>query len=157
MGIPLNVDWQQILLHLFNFVILAGGLWLLLYKPVKNFMAKREAYYKDMDKAANDRLASAEEEQSKYSGLIEKAQDEAAELKKKAMADAETAAKAHIAEAEQEKQRILDDARRAAQAEKNKVLQEANAQIEEMVSAAVDKLLVPAGSAYDSFEDSGKE
>ena len=157
MGIPLNVDWQQILLHLFNFIILAGGLWLLLYKPVKNFMAKREAYYKDMDKAANDRLASAEEEQSKYSGLIEKAQDEAAELKKKAMADAETAAKAHIAEAEQEKQRILDDARRAAQAEKNKVLQEANAQIEEMVSAAVDKLLVPAGSAYDSFEDSGKE
>ena len=157
MGIPLNVDWQQILLHLFNFVILAGGLWLLLYKPVKNFMAKREAYYKDMDKAANDRLASAEEEQSKYSGLIEKAQDEAAELKKKAMADAETAAKAHIAEAEQEKQRILADARRAAQAEKNKVLQEANAQIEEMVSAAVDKLLVPAGSAYDSFEDSGKE
>ena len=25
MGIPLNVDWQQILLHLFNFIILAGG------------------------------------------------------------------------------------------------------------------------------------
>ena len=49
MGIPLNVDWQQILLHLFNFIILFGGLWLLLYKPVKNFMAKREAYYKDMD------------------------------------------------------------------------------------------------------------
>ena len=46
MGIPLNVDWQQILLHLFNFIILFGGLWLLLYKPVKNFMAKREAYYR---------------------------------------------------------------------------------------------------------------
>ena len=44
MGIPLNVDWQQILLHLFNFIILFGGLWLLLYKPVKNFMAKREVY-----------------------------------------------------------------------------------------------------------------
>ena len=157
MGIPLNVDWQQILLHLFNFIILAGGLWLLLYKPVKNFMAKREAYYKDMDKTASDKLAAAESEQEKYSGLIARAQDEAAELKKKAMADADNAAKAHIAEAEQEKLRIIDDARRAAQAEKNKVLQETNAQIEEMVSAAVDKLLVPAGSAYDSFEDSGKE
>lgn len=157
MGIPLNVDWQQILLHLFNFVILAGGLWLLLYKPVKDFMAKREAYYKDMDKAANDKLAAAEEEQSKYSGLIAKAQDEVAELKEKAMADAEAAAKAHIEEAEREKQRMIDDARKAAQAEKNKILQEANAQIEEMVSAAVDKLLVPAGSAYDSFDDPGKE
>ncbi len=154
MGIPLNVDWQQILLHLFNFIILAGGLWPLLYKPVKNFMEKREAHYKEIDDAANEKLAAAEAEQQKYSGLIEKAQDEAAELKKKAMADADLAAKAHIADAEQEKQRIIDDARRAAQAEKNKVLQETNAQIEEMVSAAVDKLLVSTESAYDSF---GKE
>lgn len=157
MGIPLNVDWQQILLHLFNFIILAGGLWLLLYKPVKNFMAKREAYYKDMNKAADDKLAAAEAEQQKYSELISKAQEEAADIRKKAMADAETAAKSHIEDAEREKQRIISDARKAAQAEKNKVLQEANAQIEEMVSAAVDKLLVPAGSAFDSFDDSGKE
>lgn len=157
MGIPLNVDWQQILLHLFNFVILAGGLWLLLYKPVRNFMAKREAYYKEMDKAAADKLAAAEAEQQKYSGLIAKAQDEAAEIRKKAVADADAAAKAHIADAEQEKQRILDDARRSAQAEKNKALQEANAQIEDMVSAAVDKLLVPVGSSYDSLDGSGKE
>ena len=43
MSIPLNIDWQQILLHLFNFAILAGGLYLLLYKPVKRFMEQREA------------------------------------------------------------------------------------------------------------------
>ena len=30
MGVPLNIDWQQILLHLLNFVILAGGLYLLI-------------------------------------------------------------------------------------------------------------------------------
>ena len=40
MGIPLNVDWQQILLHLFNFIILFGGLWLLLYKPVVTALRK---------------------------------------------------------------------------------------------------------------------
>ena len=39
---PLNIDWQQILLHLLNFAILAGGLYFLLYAPVKSFMAKRE-------------------------------------------------------------------------------------------------------------------
>lgn len=43
MGVPLNIDWQQILLHLFNFLILAGGLYLLLYKPVKAFMEKRRS------------------------------------------------------------------------------------------------------------------
>ena len=32
MNIPLNIDWQQILLHVLNFVILFGGLYFLLYK-----------------------------------------------------------------------------------------------------------------------------
>lgn len=52
MNIPLNIDWQQILLHLLNFVILAGGLYFLLYKPVKQFMAKREEHYRSVDAQA---------------------------------------------------------------------------------------------------------
>ena len=52
MNIPLNIDWQQILLHLLNFVILAGGLYLLLYKPVKTFMEKRQQYYQEQDAKA---------------------------------------------------------------------------------------------------------
>ena len=43
MNIPLNIDWQQILLHLLNFAILAGGLYLLLFKPVKAFMENGKA------------------------------------------------------------------------------------------------------------------
>ena len=31
---PLNIDFLQVLLHMLNFVILAGGLSLLLYKPI---------------------------------------------------------------------------------------------------------------------------
>ena len=42
---PLNIDWQQILLHLLNFLILAVGLYFILYKPVKKFMKKREVDY----------------------------------------------------------------------------------------------------------------
>ena len=56
-GVPLNIDWQQILLHLFNFTILFGALYILLYKPVKNFMDGREAHYADMDSKATQALA----------------------------------------------------------------------------------------------------
>ena len=35
MKLPLNIDWQQILLHALNLVILVGGLYALLFKPVK--------------------------------------------------------------------------------------------------------------------------
>ena len=55
MNIPLNIDWQQILLYLFNFSILVGGLYLLLFKPVKNFMDKRAKHYQDMENAAAER------------------------------------------------------------------------------------------------------
>ena len=57
-NIPLNIDWQQILLHLFNFSILVGGLYLLLFKPVKNFMDKRAKHYADMESAAVEREKS---------------------------------------------------------------------------------------------------
>ena len=57
MNIPLNIDWQQILLHLLNFVILAGGLYLLLYKPVKTFVEKRQLYYQEQDAKAAKTLA----------------------------------------------------------------------------------------------------
>ena len=49
MNIPLNIDIQQILLHLINFAILFIILYLVLYRPVKKFLAKREQYYADMD------------------------------------------------------------------------------------------------------------
>ena len=59
-GLPLNVDWQQILLHLFNFTILFGALYILLYKPVRDFMENREKHYADIDSKANQALADAE-------------------------------------------------------------------------------------------------
>ena len=43
---PLNIDWQQILLHAFNFIILAAGLTFLLFKPVRKFMQERQEKYR---------------------------------------------------------------------------------------------------------------
>ena len=48
---PLNIDITQILLHMLNFVILAGGLTFLLYRPVQKFL--NEGYTRlDAEKAA---------------------------------------------------------------------------------------------------------
>ena len=51
---PLNIDLQQILLHLFNFVVLFAILYFLLYKPVKSFMDKRTASYEEIRKMRHD-------------------------------------------------------------------------------------------------------
>ena len=61
---PLNIDWQQILLHALNFVILVGGLYFLLFNPVKKFMAKREEYCRGMEEKAEQTLREAEPRKS---------------------------------------------------------------------------------------------
>ena len=75
-GVPLNIDWQQILLHLFNFTILFGALYILLYKPVRDFMAKRTSYYADMDSKAEDALKAAEESRMAYDEKVQSFDEE---------------------------------------------------------------------------------
>ena len=154
MNVPLNINWQQILLHLFNFIILAGGLYILLYKPVKNFMQKREDYYREIDDAAKAKLNAAESAKTEYAEKLKDVQKEIDGIKSAAAAEADKAAKERIAAAENEKNKIIEDAKRTAQAEKDKILLEANSEIENMVSAAIDKVLSPkSGNSIDEFLD----
>ena len=47
---PLNIDFLQILLHMLNFVILAGGLTFLLFKPVNRFLDQRREQFAQAEK-----------------------------------------------------------------------------------------------------------
>ena len=96
MNIPLNIDWQQILLHFFNFSILVGGLYLLLFKPVKDFMAKREQHYQAIDDDAAAKLREAEEK-------VKSADERVAALDNELTAQRESAAKEASALAERQR------------------------------------------------------
>lgn len=151
MGVPLNIDWQQILLHLFNFLILAGGLYLLLYKPVKAFMEKRKNYYAEMDAAAKAKKAETEKESLKYAEQLKCAEAEIIGMKKKAAEDAKQAADAYIEDAKAEKKALLIKAQKEAEAEKQRILAKANTEIEKMVSAAIDKVLAADADPIEDF------
>ena len=108
-GIPLNIDWRQILLHLLNLVILFLILYFLLYNPVKKFMEKRKKYYEDQDAESKNKLADAEAKQKAYEGLLNKAAvlkkagAQADEIKKRAEEQAKEALSDVITEAAKEK------------------------------------------------------
>ena len=87
MKLPLNIDWQQILLHLFNFAILGGGLYLLLYRPVKQFMERRQTHYEDLYRQAEQDRARAERLREEYQARLDQA--DAAIARKKADAEKE--------------------------------------------------------------------
>ena len=155
MNIPLNIDWQQILLHLFNFAILAGGLYFLLYKPVLSFVEKREAYYKDMDEAAKKKLTEAEGLKKEYETKLSEAKTEIENERIKAAQQNEAEAKREIEEAKKQAERIISAARAEAERTGEKQLHDSQKAMKELVAAAAERLMLKNDDeAIDLFLDS---
>ena len=150
---PLNINLQQILLHLFNFVILFAILYFLLYKPVKQFMDKRTEYYKKMDDDAKANLESSEKAKNEYISKLSAVEDEISAEKNQARRETEAAAAAKLKKAEEEAADILAEARRNAEQERAKILREAQNEVTDMVASAVEKLVTEASTseAFDRF------
>ncbi len=152
MNIPLNIDWQQILLHLFNFGILTGGLYLLLYKPIKAFMDKRTAYYKDMEAAAQAKLAEAENVKEQYDEKLAGADEEIAVKKKETMAKANDEAEKQLQDAKAQAEKYMQNAREDMAREHDRILEESKKEVAELAVEATRKLLAQtAKDPYESF------
>lgn len=159
MGLPLNIDWQQILLHLFNFLILAGGLYLLLYKPVKQFMEKREATYKAMDDEARQKAEQAETAQKQAANRLVQLNAEIAKKNSAAAQQASEAAQKILDEANEEKAHIIAAAQKAAEQEKARIISQASREIEQLAMQAIDNAARQASKkdALDAFLDSAQQ
>lgn len=141
MSLPLNINLQQILLHMLNLVLLFGGLYLLLYKPVKKFMDERAARLKELDDTANKKLAEAEEAQSAARAKLESAEAEISASSAQARLEAEKEAEGIIEEAKRQKKKMLADAEEAALREKNRMISDAREEIAELAIKAAEKVL----------------
>ena len=152
MNIPLNIDWQQILLHLFNFSILVGGLYLLLFKPVKNFMDKRAKHYQDMESAAAEREKTTRELEESMRQRQAALDAELDEKRAAAAKEAEAYAQQQRDAARQQADKIVAAARENAENDRKKIVAEANREAVSIAEAAMEKLLAKETSrAYDAF------
>ena len=153
MNIPLNIDWQQILLHLMNFVILAGGLYFLLYKPVKAFMDKRAAYYQEQADQAAQTTQAAQQLKADYEARLSAADDEIREEKKQAQKDA-AAAQQQLDAARAEAEKIVSDAQAMAERSREKIVRQAGQDVKDLAAEATEKLVLQSGGdAFDQFLD----
>ena len=117
---PLNINLQQILLHWMNLAILTGGLYFLLYKPVKDFMDKRAAHYQELEAQAADRLAQAERLESQAKAKLEAADDEIHDERMRAQQAASDAAQEQLAQAEEQARRIIAKAHAEAEPQRRR-------------------------------------
>ncbi|MCR5591474.1 MAG: ATP synthase F0 subunit B [Lachnospiraceae bacterium] len=149
---PLNIDPQQILLHLFNLVLLFGILYVLLYKPVHDFMDKREEEYAKREKSTKDALDDAEKLKAEYEEKILTAQKETAMERAKASAASESEREKIISDAHERADKIVSDARDKAQAEHDRLIARAQSEIAEYVSKAAEKIVMREGDIEDDFD-----
>ena len=156
---PLNIDWQQILLHLLNFLILAVGLYLLLYKPVKAFMKKREKEYSEREEKTEAALHDAERSREEYADKLARADEEIEELKKNATLEMDSLQAEKLKKAQAEAEDIVSDARRKAEREHDKIISGVSADIRDLVSDMAEKVVMTSGvdDAYEQFLSAAEE
>jgi len=151
-GIPLNIDFQQILLHLFNVVILFAILYFLIYKPVKGFMDKRRKEYEDMEAQAVAKVQEADDLKASYEEKLKQAEAEIRDMKAEASREAAEHAFQTEEEAREKAKQILETARNHADNEMEKILSGAGEQVAQLARDAASKAIFENPSdAYDSF------
>lgn len=151
MNLPLNIDWQQILLHLFNFVLLFGILYFLLYKPVKDFMDKRTEYYKKIDDDAKTNFETSEKVKEEYLKKLAGAEEEISAKKAKTHKEMEEKNALKIKQAEKQAEQIIMDAHQTLEKERAKMLKQAQEEISDMVVTATEKIVLQS-STSESYE-----
>ncbi|MBR2189328.1 MAG: ATP synthase F0 subunit B [Eubacterium sp.] len=152
---PLNIDIQQIFLHLLNFIILFAVLYFLLYKPVRNFMNKRIAFYQDQDDKAKENLEKSEAARAEYEEKLSAADDEIMQMREKAQAKMKDDRAKRLQQAQDEAEQIVSKARERAVAEHDRIIENAQKEITEIVSEAAEKIILSpdVSDSFDQFLD----
>ena len=154
---PLNIDWQQILLHLFNFAILFFALYFILYKPVRDFMDKREQMYIDRETDSNKKLEDANKAKAEYEQLLQNAESDAANYKKSAEQQAAADAEAIREQARADAEQIIEKARATAELERNEILKSTRREIAKTAAMMAEKIVTDSDTAaYDRFIESAE-
>ena len=154
---PLNIDFLQVLLHLLNFVVLAGGLTILLYKPVLKFMDARRDHFA----AAEEKNQAAAEEnerlRAEYAAKLANADAELLERRKAVETEMAEVSARHLRDAEEKAAAILRTAEAEAEERKANILESAQTEIGELVLSSAQKLLSDTvtperdSALYDEF------
>ncbi len=154
---PLNIDILQILLHMLNFVILAGGLTFLLFKPVTKFLDERREHFEKLARDNEEQAKENERMKTEYEAKMTAANDEIAAMRAEAEKSMADISKAYISDAREKASAIITAAEDEAEKHKEHIMDSLQTEIGELVVTATQKLLTdtaaPNGDSalYDEF------
>lgn len=151
---PLNIDIQQILLHMLNFAVLFAVMYFILYKPVKQFMDKRNDYYGDLEEKSKAKTEESETIIAEYNAKLTEFNENIENEKHRIVSEANEEAAEIVDSARNEAKEIINKAKNEAKLEKESIVKAANREIAELAQEAAEKIIMQNSSqAYDSFSE----
>lgn len=157
MTAPLNIDLQQILLHLLNLVILVGGLTLILYKPVTRFLKNRQDYFASKEREISEKEQALDALKAEYEEKLKSAREEIDRQRLEAKQELAKNANNYMEQAKAKADALIKDAEQEAEVRKEHILESAQTEIGELVLSAAQKLLADTETPqrdsvlYDEF------
>jgi len=154
---PLNIDIVQILLHMLNFVILAGGLTILLFKPVSKFLAERQAHFEQIARENAEKAQENEELKAEYEKKLAEADVTIEQMQAEARKKTAEEAKTYLDDAKEKAAAVIKNAEQEAEQRRRQILDSAQTEIGELVVEATQKLICEASTPeknkalYDEF------
>jgi F-type H+-transporting ATPase subunit b len=142
----LGINLAQLISQVVNFTLMAVLLYLLLYKPVLNFMRARQERISRAMTEADIARANAAKAQQEYDHRVAEGQRKAQEIIGQAAQAGEKVAAEIKAEAQREADAIRQKAREEAAEEKGRVLADVQSQMATLSLLAMERVL---GQAVD--------
>lgn len=141
MELPLGLSLTEILLHLLNFFLLLVGIRLLLWKPVKKFMEKRQAEYRSAQDSSDKIVKETESLKQNYNNMLKDFDEKKTGLIKKITEDAYGKAEVIISDAKIQAKEIIVNSKKTAEEEASKIKNEMEGEIIELSVNIAEKLL----------------
>ena len=137
----LGVEWQSIVLHLINLVILTVGLYLLLFKPVKKMIRERQEKIRQMEKENTDLNEEVKKMKSSSEKVLSEAKKEAAAIHESAVKVANQKADEIVSDARDRAKTLIEQTQREMDEERNKLRSDIEKQIADVSVAVAEKVI----------------
>ena len=137
----LGLEWQSIVLHLFNLIILTVGLYLLLFKPVKRMIKERQAKIKKIEKENTELNEEVKKMKESTEVVLSNAKKEAAVIHENAVKVANQKADDIVSSARREAKSLIDRTEQEMEEEHRKLQSDIEKQIADVSLAVAEKVL----------------
>lgn len=153
----LGLEWQSIVLHLFNLIILTVGLYFLLFKPVKRMVKERQAKVKKIENENAELNEEVKKMKASTEVVLSEAKKEAAVIHENAVKVANQKADDIVSSARREAKSLMDRTEQEMEEEHRKLQSDIEKQIADVSLAVAEKVISRELTAKDDkklIEDS---